>query len=68
MNFASGWVFSEPVRKVFYNITITGLSAAVAPVIGTIERGGLIASEPNLSGSFCNWFETAHLEDAGPAG
>ena len=26
MNFAYGWAFSEPVRKVFYNITITGLS------------------------------------------
>ena len=45
MNFAYGWAFSKPVRKVFYNITITGLSVAVAVVIGTIELGGLIASE-----------------------
>ncbi|MGO9902425.1 MAG: HoxN/HupN/NixA family nickel/cobalt transporter [Solirubrobacteraceae bacterium] len=45
MNFAYGWAFSKPVRKVFYNITITGLSVAVALVIGTIELGGLIASE-----------------------
>jgi nickel/cobalt transporter (NiCoT) family protein len=37
MNFAYGWAFSQPVRKVFYNITITGLSVAVALVIGTIE-------------------------------
>src|SRR6202035_5494627 len=37
MNFAYGWAFSKPVRKVFYNITITGLSVAVALVIGTIE-------------------------------
>ena len=37
-------------RKVFYNITITGLSVAVALVIGTIELGGLIAPELNLSG------------------
>jgi hypothetical protein len=44
MNFAYGWAFSKPVRKVFYNITITGLSVAVALVIGTIELGGLIAS------------------------
>jgi high-affinity nickel-transport protein len=56
MNFAYGWAFSNPVRKVFYNITITGLSVAVALVIGTIEMGGLIASELNLSGSFWKWF------------
>ncbi|MGZ4256061.1 MAG: Nickel transporter NicT, partial [Solirubrobacteraceae bacterium] len=43
MNFAYGWAFSKPVRKVFYNITITGLSVAVALVIGTIELGGLAA-------------------------
>ena len=57
MNFAYGWAFSKPVRKVFYNITITGLSVAIAFVIGTIEIGGLLASELNLSGSFWNWFE-----------
>jgi high-affinity nickel-transport protein len=37
MNFAYGWAFSKPVRKVYYNITITGLSVAVALIIGTIE-------------------------------
>jgi high-affinity nickel-transport protein len=57
MNFAYGWAFSKPVRKVFYNLTITGLSVAVALVIGTIELGGLAASELSLSGSFWSWFE-----------
>jgi high-affinity nickel-transport protein len=65
MNFAYGWAFSEPVRKVFYNITITGLSVAVAVVIGTIELGGLIASELNLSGSFWNWFENININFLG---
>jgi nickel/cobalt transporter (NiCoT) family protein len=37
MNFAYGWAFSKPVRKVYYNITITSLSVAVALIIGTIE-------------------------------
>jgi high-affinity nickel-transport protein len=37
MNFAYGWAFSKPVRKVYYNITITGLSVAVALSIGTIQ-------------------------------
>jgi nickel/cobalt transporter (NiCoT) family protein len=57
MNFAYGWAFSNPVRKVFYNITITGLSVAVALVIGTIELGGLAAQHLNLSGAFWSWFE-----------
>ena len=52
MNFAYGWAFSKPVRKVFYNITITGLSVAVAIVIGTIELGGLVASQLNLGRRF----------------
>jgi nickel/cobalt transporter (NiCoT) family protein len=37
MNFAYGWAFAKPVRKVYYNITITSLSVAVALIIGTIE-------------------------------
>ena len=57
MNFTYGWAFSKPVRKVFYNMTITGLSVMVAFVIGTIEIAGLIASEVNLGGSFWTWFE-----------
>ena len=65
MNFAYGWALSEPVRKVFYNLTITSLSIAVAVVIGTIELGGLVASELNLSGSFWSWFENINLNVLG---
>lgn len=43
MNFAYGWAFATPVRKIYYNITITGLSVAVALIIGTIELVGLLA-------------------------
>jgi high-affinity nickel-transport protein len=57
MNLAYGWAFSNPVRKIYYNLTITGLSIAVAIAIGTIELGGLIASQLNLSGSFWNRLE-----------
>src|SRR5262249_42202091 len=65
MNFAYGWAFSKPVRKVFYNLTITGLSVAVAVVVGTIELGGLLASQLNLSGSFWNWFENININMLG---
>jgi high-affinity nickel-transport protein len=37
MSHAYGWAFSNPVRKIFYNITVTSLSVAVALVIGTVE-------------------------------
>jgi high-affinity nickel-transport protein len=61
MNFAYGWAFSKPVRKVFYNLTITGLSVAIALVIGTVELGGLLASRLNLSGTFWTWFENIDI-------
>src|SRR5215208_2303344 len=50
MNFAYGWAFSKPVRKVFYNITITALSVAVALVIGVVELLAVLAERLSLSG------------------
>jgi high-affinity nickel-transport protein len=55
MNFAYGWAFSKPVRKVYYNITITGLSVAVALIIGTIELLGLMAEQFGWSGGIWDW-------------
>jgi high-affinity nickel-transport protein len=65
MNFAYGWALSQPVRKVFYNLTITGLSVAVALVIGTIELGGLVSSKLDLSGPFWTWFENVDINFLG---
>ncbi len=50
MNFAYEWAFSKPIRKIFYNITITGLSVAVALLIGTIELLSVLADEFSLTG------------------
>jgi len=49
MNFAYGWAFSKPVRKVYYNITITGLSVAVALIIGTVELVTIIADQLEIT-------------------
>jgi nickel/cobalt transporter (NiCoT) family protein len=57
MNFAYGWAFSHPLRKVFYNLAITALSVAVALVIGTIELAGLLAGRLGAHGSFWAWLE-----------
>src|SRR4029079_18186753 len=50
MNFAYGWAFARPVRKVFYNMTITWLSVVVALVIGTIELMSVLADRLALTG------------------
>jgi high-affinity nickel-transport protein len=65
MNFAYGWAFSKPQRKVFYNLTVTGLSVAVALVIGTIELGGLIAQKAGAHGSFWTWLERINMNQLG---
>ncbi len=49
MNAAYGWAFAKPVRKVFYNITITAISVAVALVIGTIELIGVLADQADIT-------------------
>jgi high-affinity nickel-transport protein len=50
MNFAYGWAFSKPVRKVFYNLTVTGLSVAVALIVGTIELLSVASAKLGLHG------------------
>jgi high-affinity nickel-transport protein len=65
MNVAYGWAFSKPVRKVFYNLTITGLSVAVALVVGTIEIGGLLAQKLDAQGSFWRGLENIDLSTLG---
>jgi len=65
MNFAYDWAFAKPVRKVYYNLTITGLSVFVAVFIGTIEILGLIAGEYNLSGGFWGFMANFNINGAG---
>jgi high-affinity nickel-transport protein len=49
MNAAYGWAFAKPVRKVFYNITITSISVAVALIIGTIELVGVLTDQAHIT-------------------
>jgi high-affinity nickel-transport protein len=65
MNFAYDWAFSRPVRKVYYNITITFLSVAVAAYIGGLEVIGLIASQLNLTGGFWDYAANFDINKAG---
>jgi hypothetical protein len=65
MNFAYGWAFARPVRKVYYNLVITGLSIAVAFLIGTIEICGLLAGELHIHGGFWDFMTSFDINKAG---
>jgi high-affinity nickel-transport protein len=65
MNFAYDWAFAKPVRKVYYNITITGLSVFVAVFIGTVEILGLIGSQYKLGGGFWTFMDGFNINKAG---
>ena len=65
MNFAYGWAFSKPVRKVYYNIVITGLSVSVALFVGGLEITQVIAKQLNLTGGFWNYAASFNLNSAG---
>ncbi len=49
---AYGWAFLNPIRKIWYNLTITAVSVLVALLIGGIEALGLIADKLGLEGRF----------------
>jgi nickel/cobalt transporter (NiCoT) family protein len=51
---AYGWAFVSPVRKLYYNMTITFVSVLAALVIGGVEALGLIGDKLGLRGAFWN--------------
>src|SRR3954453_18841269 len=65
MNFAYGWAFSKPVRKVYYNITITGLSVAVALVIGVVEIISIATDKLGISHGPLAWVGGLDLNHVG---
>jgi high-affinity nickel-transport protein len=67
MNAAYGWAFAKPVRKVFYNITITALSVAVALLIGTIELIGVLDDQAGIDSGPLAWIGSIPLDYAGYA-
>jgi len=58
---AYGWAFIKPIRKLYYNLTITLVSVVVAMIVGGIEGLGLISSELNLTG--CFWDQVGKMND-----
>ena len=65
MNFAYGWAFSKPVRKVYYNIIITGLSVGVALYVGGLELLQVLANQLDLTGGLWDYVMSFNLNSAG---
>ncbi len=65
MNVAYGWAFSKPVRRVFYNLTITGLSVAVALIVGTVELLTIVSGWLSLSGGAWDFVNGLNLNTIG---
>ena len=65
MRMAYGWAFLKPIRKIYYNLTITIISVLVAFVIGTVEILQVLSGELALTGSFWSWLNSLDFETLG---
>ncbi len=67
MGLAYDWAFLRPVRKVYYNITVTGLSVVVALAIGGVELVGLLSDKLGLTSGPIAWIGGIDLDRVGYA-
>jgi len=65
MRMAYGWAFLNPLRKVYYNLTVTIISVMVAWLIGSIELLQVLSTELNPPGGFWNWINAIDFESLG---
>jgi high-affinity nickel-transport protein len=65
MSVAYDWAFLNPVRKVYYNISITGLSVAVAFLIGTIELVSVLHDNAGWVNPVTTWISGVNLNSVG---
>jgi high-affinity nickel-transport protein len=59
---AYGWAFVNPIRKLWYNLTITAVSVVVALLIGGIEAISLISEKLGLSGGMLGWISAINRD------
>jgi high-affinity nickel-transport protein len=67
MTRAYGWAFSNPVRKIYYNITITALTVAVALAVGSVELLHVLATRLQLTSGVWGWLDAIDFQVAGYA-
>ncbi|NOU66668.1 HoxN/HupN/NixA family nickel/cobalt transporter [Paenibacillus sp. LMG 31461] len=57
MTKAYKWAFHTPVRKLYYNLTVTALAVVAALIIGVIELGQVLSEEFSMEGTFWTWLQ-----------
>jgi high-affinity nickel-transport protein len=67
MKAAYGWAFAAPVRRAYYNVTITGLSVVIALGLGTVQLAGALVDELGLRGGVWSVVAGVDLELVGYA-
>jgi high-affinity nickel-transport protein len=65
MGMAYGWAFLNPIRKIYYNLTVTVISILVALAIGTVELLQVMATELGLTGPWWQWLGGLDFETIG---
>ena len=65
MRLAYGWAFDNPLRKIYFNLTVTIMSVLVAWAIGTVELLQVISNELSLSGVLWIWLDSLNFESMG---
>ncbi|WP_433208450.1 HoxN/HupN/NixA family nickel/cobalt transporter [Nocardia sp. CA-107356] len=55
MNYAYGWAFARPIRKIYYNLVVTGLSVAVALLIGVQELISILTEKLDITSGALAW-------------
>lgn len=65
MRMAYGWAYLKPIRKIYYNLTITIISILVAFLIGTVELLQVLSGELDLNGGFWTWMNGFDFETLG---
>ncbi len=65
MTTAYDWAFSTPLRKIYYNLSVTGLSVVAALLIGTVELVQIFSSKLGLNGGIWDWVQNLNFGDFG---
>jgi high-affinity nickel-transport protein len=65
MRMAYGWAFLNPIRKIYYNLTVTVISILVALAIGTVELLQVVVLELGLTGPIWQWVDSLDFETIG---
>ncbi|RDI65695.1 high-affinity nickel-transport protein [Nocardia pseudobrasiliensis] len=61
MSYAYGWAFVRPIRKIYYNLVITGLSVAVALLVGGQELISLLVEKAGVDSGIVAWIGNLDL-------